>query len=455
MLSRGVRFAAFVFAAFICTTPVQSAPQSAPSPPATTLRVEVRQVLVPVVVTDRKGHYVPDLKADDFEVFENNAPQKIVSFGTETENAPNLNAPAPATSSGTAVAPAVSSEPPVLQSYVILLDTLNSSFGNFAVVRGALRKLFKNEDSATSQYALLALGRQPLILQNITRDPDAIIRALGSKELTRSITDSEASNLSVQETQLSEMLSEYCNRCPCAGAASATSRTSGGSDQVCADKRASLEMWVGAEAQQRALEMRGFWEDIYNVVGQLEKLPGKRHLILISDGFSRQPGLDLFRILGVYFQDPAETQKPAIDDLEPLLQQVLQLATAHNVAVYTLDSRQLYGPAGGTYDASNSVRLTREQVILPQLTMEKETGASERQDMMAELAAETGGLFYRNSNDLLKGMKRAFADGREYYLLAYNPTNTALDGTFRQIRVEVRGKGLVVRAKRGYWAPTK
>jgi hypothetical protein len=38
-------------------------------------------------------------------------------------------------------------------------------------------------------------------------------------------------------------------------------------------------------------------------------------------------------------------------------------------------------------------------------------------------------------------------------VLAYNPPNRAADGDYRAIRVEVKGKNLMVRAKPGYWAP--
>ena len=47
---------------------------------------------------------------------------------------------------------------------------------------------------------------------------------------------------------------------------------------------------------------------------------------------------------------------------------------------------------------------------------------------------------------------KAFADGREYYVLAYVPTNDTMDGKFRRIKVEVKGKKVVISAKAGYWA---
>ena len=54
----------------------------------TVIKADVRQVLVPVVVTDKKGHHVLGLKADDFEVSEDGTPQKIVAFSTSSDTAP-------------------------------------------------------------------------------------------------------------------------------------------------------------------------------------------------------------------------------------------------------------------------------------------------------------------------------------------------------------------------------
>ena len=50
-------------------------------------------------------------------------------------------------------------------------------------------------------------------------------------------------------------------------------------------------------------------------------------------------------------------------------------------------------------------------------------------------------------------MRQAFADGREYYVLAYTPSHRATEGRFRKILVEVKKRKLHVRAKGGYWAP--
>jgi VWFA-related protein len=81
-----------------------------------------------------------------------------------------------------------------------------------------------------------------------------------------------------------------------------------------------------------------------------------------------------------------------------------------------------------------------------------DSNASEAADALAEMAAVTGGTFFHNSNDIFAGLQRAFADGRQYYMLSYVPNNATSDGKFRAISVRVRDPKLVVRAKRGYWA---
>ncbi len=65
---------------------------------------------------------------------------------------------------------------------------------------------------------------------------------------------------------------------------------------------------------------------------------------------------------------------------------------------------------------------------------------------------QTGGQFFENSNDFLKGIRAAFADGREEYIIAYIPSNANMDGRFRQISVEIKDKKLHVAAKAGYWS---
>ena len=58
------------------------------------IKVDVRQVLVPVVVTDREGHHVTGLTQADFKVFEDGVEQKITAFSVENRALPQAGIPA-------------------------------------------------------------------------------------------------------------------------------------------------------------------------------------------------------------------------------------------------------------------------------------------------------------------------------------------------------------------------
>ncbi len=446
-----------LFVAAISVMPGNAAQNSTPArannasqAPGTVIKVDVNQVLVPVVVTDKRGHSVTGLVADDFEVLEDGEPQRLTAFSTENDlSVTTLQTGSPLPAPSIAMIPQGAAR----RTYIICLDTLNSSFGNLAGVRSALEKLFKREEGSDSKYALVALGRQPMVLRDLTRDPNEILTALESKQLTKEIGLGENGNMAQQETELSLKLQDYCERCPCAGQP-APGGGGSGSGQVCEGKRNGLEVWAGRASEERSLFDRNFLGDMKQLVNNLAGQPGKRILILISDGFTLRPGSDLFGLLALYFQIPSEELQNPGDSLRPEIDDIVRLATARDVTFYTLDSRGMYGSAAGALDASQDLQYGRVgPVLLPMIEQQKDIRAHENQDAMTELAVATGGVFYHNSNDLLKGLRQAFADGREYYLLAYASTHKTPDGKFREIKVGVKGKEVVVRAKRGYWAP--
>jgi VWFA-related protein len=78
----------------------------------------------------------------------------------------------------------------------------------------------------------------------------------------------------------------------------------------------------------------------------------------------------------------------------------------------------------------------------------------DRLDTLRVLADTTDGLAILNTNDLDTGGRRVAADLSSYYLLGYYATNQKPDGKFHAIKVRVNRAGVQVRARRGYLAPT-
>jgi VWFA-related protein len=130
--------------------------------------------------------------------------------------------------------------------------------------------------------------------------------------------------------------------------------------------------------------------------------PGRKAVVFVSEGLGRL-GQDGIRV---------------VSDL-------IRTANDNNTAIYTVDPRGLQagGPGFGTSSP-----------------------------LLAALADSTGADAIV-SNDFNAALRRVVLTSSSFYLLGYSPTDTQLDGKFREIRVKVKQSGLQVRARNGYWAP--
>ena len=69
---------------------------------------------------------------------------------------------------------------------------------------------------------------------------------------------------------------------------------------------------------------------------------------------------------------------------------------------------------------------------------------------MEQLAQDTGGKAYFNTNDLAAAAGKAIADGAHYYTLAYTPVNKKMDGSYRKIEVKVPDSKYRMAYRHGY-----
>ena len=65
------------------------------------------------------------------------------------------------------------------------------------------------------------------------------------------------------------------------------------------------------------------------------------------------------------------------------------------------------------------------------------TPAADKIMAMEQLAADTGGKAFFNTNDLNGATQKAIADGAHYYTIAYSPKNKKMDGGYRQIKIKI------------------
>jgi VWFA-related protein len=404
-------------------------------------RTTVNQIVVPVVVTNAKGHRISGLKTEDFEVLEDGVPQKVLSFSTGREavaSTPKGSATSPPPESGA-----------IRQTYSICVDTLHSTFGNFPPVRAALESFFGKETRTDSQYLLISLGKKPEVLQYPTPDPGAVLSVLRDKKFLATIQNSEAAALGAQAATLRQQLDTYCRLCPCG-------RNARPAPAECFGQRQSIIGLVTTSADRTRIYTEFFLKELRAVVDDLSRMPGNRVMILISDGFNLAPGRELFGVMRAYFPNDDRWQmndRDTSSQLEP----ILRAAAAANIVVYGINSAGLgfAGGANSAYQASSGGGTSRQgvgQIILPELNRQASQASFEGGTALAALAHATGGVFIEDNNDLLAGVKRAFDETRDYYVLAYMSSNPAMDGKYRAIEVRVKDPKSVVRSRTGYWA---
>jgi VWFA-related protein len=157
--------------------------------------------------------------------------------------------------------------------------------------------------------------------------------------------------------------------------------------------------------------------NLKELIGRMAAAPGQRTIMFISPGFNT--------LAPEYMQEKTD---------------ILERAIKANVIISALDARGLFtDPA---FDVSARGRGATLNAAIA------------RADILAELAAGTGGTFFQNSNDLDEGFRRLAAAPEYVYLLGFSPQNLKLDGSFHSLKVTLKnGGGLTIQARRGYYAP--
>lgn len=412
----------------------------AAAPPAPTIHVDVRQVIVPVLVRDKDGHHVSGLKQSDFRVLEDGVEQTITAFQVESSGSPAVEAePAPsAVAEGKPVGPANLASPKIRHTYLICLDTFRASFGNLHYAHEALQKFFQSQHAGDSQYAVIALGPSMKVVQNLTQDPAKVLASLDDKNFSKMALGSQKMSWQAEMNSFAEQMNEI--------RAQVDSRDPYERDRGRVRMRMLPGTAQGLAEQDRFLTVTLLGQ-LKTLVAQMTKSKEHRTVLLISDGFQLNAGREPWELLMAFFPELSRSAMNAHDRLSSEFDAIVRVAAANNIVIDTIDSRGLYTQS--FFDVSQrGVSATNAPRMMAAMgRLDSEAG-----DSLMEFAAATGGTAYRNSNDILAGIQKAVAEGRDYYSLAYVSTNTALDGKFRTIAVEVKGKKLAVQAKRGYWA---
>jgi VWFA-related protein len=415
-------------------------PQQQPAqPPSTTIKTNVDEVLLDLVVRDKKGKPITDLKPNEFTITDNGAKQTILSFrqvrGTEAVSETGASTPLD----------------PLRQIRLVTLafDPLSAP-DQRKLARSAAIDLVKGDQGTNVFYSVVVIDTRLLLLQQFTKDHDALIKAI--EQATQGVS---APRLSSESEALMAQLKINLNGQTVNGAdqnvnllTAATQNagtTVGGTAAPTGDVLAPVlanvmlnMMRMSASAQSNGTRLK--IDALRSLVDGLRPMPGRKSVMYFTEGMDRPPELDtMFRNL-------------------------MATANRNNVTFYSVDTRgvmtesQNSGAMGQLNGANNASGATTQQdnkVTTEQMNASdtaETAGRANVQLAIRDLAESTGGFLIGDSNDLRVPLRHVNEEISSYYEVSYNPGITSFDGSFRKLSVATTRKDLVIHARAGYFA---
>jgi VWFA-related protein len=386
----------------------QPAPSPKPNPvtPSTqqpdtdeVVRITTNLVQVDAVVTDKNGNPVTDLKPDEIRIFEDNQPQKITHFSFITApvaETANTTKPLFADKNSPAPPPLALKPEQVRRTIAVVVDDLGLSFQSTAAVRNALKKFVDQQIQPGDLVAIIRTSGGIGALQQFTSDKRQLYAAIDHVKWY--VSGRAVSGL------FAPAGSEFAAGTP-----------------------ADLEPGIDSQSQFREeLLTVGTLGAINYVVNGLHDLPGRKSIILISDGIKLLNRIDPAQQANFRHANPANNVRDRVVDA---LLKLTDLANRASVVIYTLDPRGL--ESSQLSAADNTSPGPGESVVSPvkmqQRISDRRADFVEGQNGMNYLAQETGGLFIHSTNDLGRGMRRVLDDQKGYYLIGYRPSELTFD----------------------------
>jgi VWFA-related protein len=366
-------------------------------------RVESELVLVNVVVRDKQGKPVTDLKQQDFTIMEDGKPQRISSFDFEnldTAPLPSSAGPSQQASEGQPAAP----QKPILTTKdadqalsnkrVIVLFFDQSSMGPDEMERSvqAARKYVQIKMTSADQIAIISLASSLRLDQDFTGDRATLLRVLNR------YSHSEGQGMDNGSTGDADGIEE------------------------------TGDAFTPDETEYNQFNTDRKLQALQSVCQILAKFNQKKSLIYFSSGMT-QTGIEN----------------------QSALRAAVNTAVRANVAIYTMDSRGLEAEPPGGSAATASLRGT---AMYSGAAVQSRLDANfASQETLTTLSGDTGGKAFLDTNDLGSVFDRVQRDTSVYYVLGFKSSNGQRDGKFRRIQVKINRQNMNLEFRKGYYAP--
>jgi VWFA-related protein len=383
--------------------------------------VNVNRVLVPVVVRDKQGRVVGDLKKEDFQIYDGGKPQTISGFTVEKRE---VMESAPGSVAESVTPPGAPNTPPQVtvlpkRVTVYLFDDLHLSPEELGYLKTIDAKALDGALVGSDMAAVVSTSGK--VNSGLTRDRAKLHDAIMSLQ-PGSLYMGSAGDCPKVEYYEADLIENKHD-----GATFGKVLAQVFACDPALDRQRDLEVArsMVESAVRRVLtegeqDVQVTLATIKEFVRRMAKLPGQHTLILVSPGFV--------------------SIAPSALGWES---EIMDLAAQSNVTINALDARGLY----------TGVTDIRERGAGQIIDTTHLAAMKRAEDVMSELADGTGGTFFHNSNDLGAGFKSLGLAPEVVYLLELSPGDVKPDGSYHHLKVEVDREGMRLQARRGYSAP--
>jgi VWFA-related protein len=394
------------------------------------VKVKSNLVNIDVIVKDKKGKYISDLKAEDFTITEDGQSQKIEFFDAPVVRTETRKPGETTVQSSTG---ADTSSTPTRNYVALVLDSQTTEFANLKSVREGAIKYVREQVSDADAVSILSVTNGLQMLQPFTQDKAKLIASieqLGSPDAKTFEQKDVAENIA----NIREFLNNNASSAPI------TTNAGGAAAARVLIAQHVLQQFIRLRTALSLQQARPVLAALAAIAEGLRLIPGKKTVVLFSQGFVT----------------------PAVLDWQ--VQSTIDIANRANVAIYIIDSAGLRtgAPASGSLVPSSPLAgvsaITNQEERIRAVGGEtvfdnaRHEGQTREYDILYRMSGDTGGRFLKGNNDIGQGLERINQEIQVRYTLAYRSTNQNFDGTFRKVKIEVRRPDMQIVSRSGYYA---
>jgi VWFA-related protein len=414
-------------------------------PQSQIFRAESRLVQVEVVVRDSRGRAVSGLTKDEFTIIDSGHSRDIAGFSVETSNVAS-----PSATTTSAAPPGVSDKPDTIKRLAgparwigLFFDDINTPSADLVRAKIAAKRFISEATQRGERIGVFTTSQGQIL--PFTTNTSAVLNSMTTVQSHQRMSAAGLSacpRITPYEAYLivnndpattGAKVSEACNcsgennymPCPVDDMITSISIT-----ELPPDLRRLLGQVVDqaqATWSQARLVTQTTLDALQGAIGQLAQAKGNRILLFASSGFLS-------------------------GDLGPEEHQIMDEALRAEVTIDSLDSKGLYAEQPGGPQGEPSHYPGSDLAVAHD--MESLGNQLENEDYaMADFAEGTGGLLFRNDNDLDFGFRELGLAPACAYMLGFPPDD---DGKYHTIKVKLKNGGHdFIQARPGYFAPTK